>query len=84
MLPRSQNRIGKACALVAATLILPGLAYAQSQNGTTQNGTTQNGTKQNAVPDGGPGIVLIATTVGAILVFSARQSFRKKAQADSN
>src|SRR5262249_50922954 len=46
MIPRSQNRIGKACALVAATLILPALAYSQSQKPPPQNPPNQNGNPQ--------------------------------------
>jgi hypothetical protein len=56
MLPRSQNRIGKACALVAATLILPILAHAQNPtnpnnpNGSNQNHNPQNSPNQNHNP----------------------------------
>jgi hypothetical protein len=30
------------------------------------------------VPDGGPGIVLLTTAIGAVLLFSVRQHFRPK------
>ena len=75
MLPRSQNRIGKACALVAATLILPALAYAQS---TTQNGTKQNGTKQN-VPDEVNPAWLLVPVLGGVMLYSWRRLTKAKA-----
>ena len=76
--PRFHDRIGKVCALVAATLVLPVLAHAnQNQNG--GNGGNNNNQGIPSVPDGGPGIVLLITTIGAILVFSARLSSRKEA-----
>ena len=87
---RIHNRISKICALIAATLIIPMLAYAGTDHGKGNKG--QNNGKQNghdkvptvsnkvpAVPEGGPGIVLLITTIGAILVFSARLSSRKEA-----
>jgi hypothetical protein len=77
VVPRFHNRIGKVCALVAATLILPVVAYAQQNN----NGQNNNGQNNNrpSVPDGGPGIVLLTTAIGAVLLFSWRQSSRAKA-----
>ena len=86
--PQFLDRIGKVCALVAATLVLPVLAHAnQNQNGgnggnnNNQNNNNQGNNNQGipSVPDGGPGIVLLITTIGAILVFSARLSSRKEA-----
>jgi hypothetical protein len=78
---RFQKRIGKVCALVAATLILPVLAHAdgnnQGGNNQGQNNNNQGGTY--TVPEGGPGTVLLITTIGAILLFSARRSSRAKA-----
>jgi len=78
---RFQKRIGKVCALVAATLILPVLAHAdgnnQGGNNQGQNNNNQGGTY--TVPEGGPGIVLVITTFGAILLFSLRRSSRAKA-----
>jgi hypothetical protein len=80
---KTHNGIRKVCALVAATLILPALTYAGTDNGKGNNG--ENNGKQNghdkihSVPEGGPGIVLLITTVGAILLFSARLSSRAKA-----
>ena len=84
MFPRSQNRIGKACALVAATLILPALAHAQTnpngttQNTTTQNTTTQNGTKQNvSVSDEVNTAWLLVPVLGGIMLYSWRLSKAK-------
>ena len=80
---KTHNGIRKVCALVAATLILPALTYAGTDNGKGNNGQNngnQNGhDKIHSVPEGGPGIVLLITTVGAILLFSARRSSRAKA-----
>jgi len=72
-IPRLHSRIGKVCALVAATLVLPTLAYTQDNQG--QNNNNQ-GTR---IDDTCPGIVLLATTIGAVLLFSFRQSSRAKA-----
>jgi hypothetical protein len=82
MHPRSQNRIGKACALVAATLILPALAYAQSTYQNGQNGTQngQNGTKQNVpvVPEVNTAWVLVPF-LGGVLLYSWRRLSKGKA-----
>jgi hypothetical protein len=90
LFPRFHNRIGKVCALVAAALILPALAYAggnnndqggNNQGGNNQGGNNQGGNNQggvHTVPEGGPGIVLLMTTFGAILLFSARRASRAK------
>jgi hypothetical protein len=78
---RCQNRIGKACALVAATLILPVLAHAQNPNGTNQNGTKQNGTNQNvppAVPEVNTAWVLVPF-LGGVLLYSWRRLSKAKA-----
>jgi hypothetical protein len=64
--------------LIAATLILPVLAYAGG-GGNSQGGGGNNNSQGNSVPDGGPGIVLLATTIGAVLLFSTRGHFRPKA-----
>jgi hypothetical protein len=77
MFPRFHNRIGKACALVAATLIVPALAYAGNSQGQNNNNQGQNGGNYH-VPDNSPGIVLIATTVGAVLLFGAMRRSRAK------
>ena len=60
-------------ALVAATLILPALAYAGNQDGNSQGGN-----QRYTVPEGGPGIVLLTATIGAILLFSARRRSKQK------
>jgi hypothetical protein len=82
------SRVGKVCALVATALVLPVLAYAgqggnsQGDNGQGDNGQGGNGQGGNGVatvPDAGPGIVLLAATIGTILVFSLRRSARKSA-----
>jgi hypothetical protein len=101
LISRFHKPIGKVCALVAATLILPALAYADRDSGKGNKGDNdgQRGGEKNehqwgdhntdsnrdrhisTVPDGSPGIVLLATTIGAILFFSWRQSSRAKAEA---
>jgi hypothetical protein len=75
---RFHNQIGKACALAAATLILPVLAHSQ-----TAPTSTTSTARVRSVPEGGPGAVLLITTFGAILLLSARLSSSKKAQPDS-
>ena len=79
---RIHNRIRKVCALVAASLILPALAYAGTDNGKGNNG--QNNGNQNGhdkvpvVPETNAALVLVPF-FGAVLLFSARQFFRPKA-----
>jgi hypothetical protein len=77
------SRAGKLCALVAASLILPILTFAGTDNGNGnggQNNGNQNGhNKVATVPDAGPGIALLGATVGAVLLFSLRRSSRKSA-----
>jgi hypothetical protein len=82
------DHLRKVCALVAVTLILPGLAYAGRDNGKGNDGQN-NGRNDNdkhqgdprisAVPEANPGIVLIPF-VGAVLLFSSLQLLRLKAQ----
>jgi hypothetical protein len=78
-----QKNVRKVCALVAASLILPALAHAGTDNGNGnggQNNGNQNGkNKIETVPDGGPGIVLLTATIGAVLLFSARRRLRAEA-----
>ena len=87
MFPRFLSRISKVCALVAATAILPVLAYAGTDNGQGnggQNNGNQNGHNKGgvpSVPDGGPGIALLATTIGAVLLYSWRPLSRAKAES---
>ena len=88
------NGISKVCALGAAILILPVLAYADHDSGKGNKSDNDehrwvekeehrwgdHDTDRNrdrhipTVPEGGPGMVLLITTVGAILLFSARLS----------
>jgi hypothetical protein len=78
--PRSHKRISKVFALLAATLILPVLAYAQQNN---QGGNNQGGNNQGGhpvVPETNAGWVLVPF-FGAVLLFSARRLFRAKAQS---
>ena len=76
-------RIGKLCALLAAALILPVLAHAGTDNGKGnggQNNGNQNGhDKVAAVPEAGPGIALLAATIGTILLFTVGRSQTKRA-----
>jgi hypothetical protein len=78
--PHLQKNVRKVCALVAASLILPALAHAGTDNGNGgQNNGNQNGKNKIAtVPDGGPGIVFLTATIGAILLFSARRRSGKQ------
>jgi hypothetical protein len=73
MIRRFHNQIGKACALAAATLILPVLAHAQTATTTT----TRTPSPVAHVPEGGPGPVLLIT-IGGMLLFSWRQFSRAK------
>jgi hypothetical protein len=79
----SQKNVRKVCALVAASLILPALAHAGTDygngNGGQNNGKQNGKNKIETVPDGGPGIVLLTATIGAILLFSTRRLLREKA-----
>ena len=72
---RILNCICKVGALIAAAAILPVLAHAQTTTTVPPTAVPPHAT----VPEGGPGIVLLITTVGAILLVSARMSSRKKA-----
>lgn len=78
-----QNDVRKLCALVAVTLILPALAYAghdrDKDKGGEDNGKQNGRGHIEKVPEGGPGIVVLITTVGAILFFAARRPSREKA-----
>jgi hypothetical protein len=73
-------RLHKVCALLAATLILPALAYAQDQGGNNQGGNNNNqgGGGIPAAPEANAGWVLVPF-FGVVLLFSARQLFRAKA-----
>jgi hypothetical protein len=74
--------IGKVFALLAAALALPLVAYLGSQNGNGNSGHNNNENHEShgkipSVPDNGPGIALLAASIGAVLVLSARQSPKK-------
>jgi hypothetical protein len=87
-----ESRVSKILAVVAASLILPGLALAGTDNGTGNHG--QNNGNQygkgdhrdpsvSSVPEANPGIVLIPF-VGAVLLVSWLQLSRMKAQKDGS
>jgi hypothetical protein len=75
------KRVGKVCALLTASLILPVLGYAGTDNGNGNNG--QNNGKQNGhqdppvVPEANPVWVLIPVA-GAVLLVSWRKFSRAK------
>ena len=85
---RFLNRVGKVCALTALTLILPSLAYADRDNGKPGKdndhgfgwGDHDRDRDRHipTVPDSGPGVVILAASIGAVLLFSATLN-RKKA-----
>ena len=75
----SPSPIGKFCALIVAALVLPVLARAGTDNGNGnvgQNNGKQNGhDKVATVADAkGPAIVLLAATIGTILLFTVKES----------
>jgi hypothetical protein len=84
--PRFLNRVGKVCALVAATLVLPVLAFAQNNQGQNNNNQGQNNNNQGhvpVVPEANAGWVLVPF-FGAVLIFSWRQFSRAKAASLKN
>ena len=68
----------KVCALVTAALVLPALAYADKGDKGDKSEHKGKGSDIPVVPEANTGWVLIPF-VGVVLVFSARQLFRKKA-----
>jgi hypothetical protein len=68
-----QSIARKVSALTAATVISPLLANAQSTVSSTAV------PRPVSVPDGGPGIVLLAIAIGLLLLFARRQSSHAKA-----
>ena len=86
---RFQLRIGKVCTLVAATLVLPALAYADRDHDRDQGRDhdrdthEQRGRDRNwddhitVVPEANAGWVLLPF-VGAVLLFSWRRFARAK------
>jgi len=83
MFPRCQNRIGKACALVAAALVLPLLASAQpGQNpdqGPGQNPNQGPGQNAPSVPDEVNTVWLLVPVLGGLLLYSWRRLSKAKA-----
>ena len=83
---RLHNRILKCCALVAATLVLPALAYADRDHDrdSSRDSDEHRGDDRDRdchipiVPEANAGWVLIPF-VGAVLLFSWRQFNRAKA-----
>jgi hypothetical protein len=86
MYPKIHNRIGKVCALVAATLTLPVLAYADSGKGSkgdkdehrSGDHDKDRDKKVPVVPETSAAWVLIPF-FGAVLLFSWRQLSRSQA-----
>ena len=76
------DHLRKVCALLAATLVLPVLAFAGTDNGKGNNGQNNGNQygrdKVSAVPEANAGWVLIPF-FGIVLLFSARHLFRGKA-----
>ena len=80
---RPRDLFRKVCALVAASLILPALAYADRDNDKDNRGRGDNDERHgnpriSAVPEANAGWVLVPF-MGAVLLFSARKLFREKA-----
>jgi hypothetical protein len=79
---RPRDHFRKVCALVAASLILPALAYADRENDRGNHGRGDNNERHgnpriSAVPEANAGWVLVPF-FGAVLLFSARHLFRGK------
>jgi hypothetical protein len=79
---RPRDHFRKVCALVAASLILPALAYADRDNDRVNHGKGDNNERRgnpriSAVPEANAGWVLVPF-FGAVLLFSARHLFRGK------
>jgi hypothetical protein len=69
----------KICALAAVALVLPTLAYVKNDRDKGEKDEKNDRGHIQTVPEGGPGIVVLTATFGAILIFSARHLFRGKA-----
>jgi hypothetical protein len=85
--PRLKSRVCPLSALVAASIVLPALAYAGHDNDkNSDRGDDRRGDNDNrhgdphisAVPEVNAGWVLMPF-MGAVLLFSARKLFREKA-----
>jgi hypothetical protein len=59
-------------------LILPTVVYT-GQKGPRDDNNDYANEKVHSVPEGGPGIVLLITTIGAVLLFSTRRPSQSKA-----
>jgi hypothetical protein len=87
VLPRLKSRVRTLSALVAASIVLPALAYAGHDNDKKNSDRGNDGRGDNdkrhgdphvsAVPEANAGWVLIPF-FGAVLLFSARNLFRGK------
>ncbi len=82
---RPENHLRKVCAVVAASLVLPALAYAGHDNdkGRGDNDEHHGDPRISAVPEANAGMVLIPF-VGAVLLFSSLQLLRLKAQKNGS
>jgi hypothetical protein len=80
MYPRFHNRIGKVCALVAAALVLPSLAFAGGGNDNNQGGNNNNqgGDRPFAATPEANAAWVLAPFFGAVLLFSWRRFSRSK------
>ena len=88
--PHLQRRLCKVCALVAATLILPALAYAGTDNGINGNGGTNNGNQYGKDKNGDPGVtwtpeantgIVLIPFFGAVLLFGTYHLLRRQKNA---
>jgi hypothetical protein len=75
--PRFHNRIGKICALIAATLILPALAYSGQNDQGNQNVQGQNGQHAPVDPEVNAASVLVPF-FGAVLLFFGATTLRSR------
>jgi len=86
---RLHGHLGKVCALVAATLILPALAYAGTDNG-KGNGGSNNGNQYGKDKNGDPGVtwtpeantgIVLIPFFGAVLLFGTYHLLRRQKNA---
>ena len=88
--PQIKNKIGKACALVAAVFTLPALSFAGTDHGSGNDGEN-NGNQYGRDKDkGDPSVasapefnsaIVLIPVVGAVLVFSSLQMLRRRKKA---
>src|SRR5262249_10510492 len=69
---------GKVLASVTTAVVLPALGYAGYKAPSVDNNNPAYKTV-HSVPEGGPEIVLLLTTIGAVLLFSTRRPSESKA-----